>query len=118
MEAIKMIFLQPQILWGIGAAIPAVLAEYLYKTWPSEWPWWYGLPVWIPIQLGIGYCIYRLVSIPNTTLLSAFVAWAFCTTFMRVLVSVGILGENVGKGTWIALGLVVMAQVAKSFLGR
>jgi hypothetical protein len=103
-------------LWGLAAAVPAVLAEYLYRTLPG--PWWTYLYLWVPIQLTIGYCIYRLVSIPNTALMDAFVVWAFSTTLMRVFISLLILRDNVKGGTWFALGLLVMARVAQSFWGR
>lgn len=111
-------FSAPAALWGLGAAFPAVLAELIYKKWPTEWPWWYGLPLWIPIQLAIGYCIFRLVTIPNNTLLDAFVIWAFSTTFMRVFISTVILGESIKGGTWFALGLLIMAKIAQTFWGR
>lgn len=103
-------------LWGLGAAIPAVLAEYLYKTLPG--PWWHYLWIWMPFQLTIGYCIYRLVTIPNTALLDAFVVWAFSTTFMRVFISVVLLHDHIKGGTWFALGLLFMARVAQVFWGR
>ena len=106
----------PAALWGVAAAIPAVYAEYLYRT--IKEPWWHYLWAWVPIQLAIGYSIYRLVSIPNTTLLDAFVVWAFSTTFMRVVISVFVLGESVKGGTWFALGLLVMARIAQTFWGR
>ena len=109
----------PAMFWGLCAAAPAVLAEYLYRTWPIDRPWWHGLPMWIPIQLAIGYCIYRLVTDSSTnTLLDAFVVWAFATTAMRVCVSVLVLGETVKGGTWFALGLLVMAKIAQAFWGR
>jgi type IV secretory pathway VirB6-like protein len=111
-------WLSPAALWGLGAAIPAVIAEYLYKTWNVDVPWWHGLPMWIPLQMAIGYCIFKLVSTPGNTLLDSFVIWAFSTTFLRVLVSVVILGETVKGGTWFALGLLIMANIAKTFWGR
>jgi hypothetical protein len=110
--------LSPATVWGLAAAFPAVLAELCYRKWPVEWPWWYGLPAWIPMQLAIGYCIFRLVSVPSTTLLDAFVVWAFSTTAMRVAVSTLILGETIKGGTLFALGLLIMARVAQSFWGR
>jgi hypothetical protein len=113
-----MSFLSPATVWGLAAAFPAVLAELCYRKWPVEWPWWYGLPAWIPMQLAIGYCIFRLVSVPSTTLLDAFVVWAFSTTAMRVAVSTLILGETIKGGTLFALGLLIMARISQSFWGR
>jgi multidrug transporter EmrE-like cation transporter len=106
------------LLWGLLAAVPAVLAEYLYRKWDPATPWWHGLYMWVPIQLAIGYGIYRLVTVPNTTLLDAFVVWALATTSMRVFVSVVVLGDPVKGGTWFALALLVLAKVAQTFWGR
>lgn len=114
-----MIALSPAAFWGLAAALPAVVAEYLYRTWPVGVPWWHGLWMWLPLQLSIGYCIFRLVTVPGTaSLLDAFVVWAFSTTIMRVSVSVLILGETVKGGTWFALALLILAQIAKTFWGR
>jgi multidrug transporter EmrE-like cation transporter len=110
--------LPPAALWGLGAAFPAVLAEYLYKTMPPWQDWWEMLWAWIPLQLTIGYCIFRLVTIPQSTLLDAFIVWALSTTAMRVFVSVVLLGETIKGGTWFALGLLIMAKLAQTFWGR
>lgn len=108
--------LGPATLWGLAAAVPAVTAEYLYRTLPG--PWWTYLWIWVPMQLTIGYCVYRLTTIPGTPLMDAFVVWAFSTTFIRVFISAFVLGDNVKGGTWFALGLLVMARIAQSFWGR
>lgn len=118
MQAVISMFVSPAALWGLGAAVPAVLAELIYRKLPPDYTWWQGLWMWIPLQLSIGFCIYQLVRIPNTSLLDAFVMWAFSTTFMRVFISVVILGEVIKGGTWFALGLLVMAKVAQTFWGR
>lgn len=119
MRSIVEKMMSPAAVWGLGAAVPAVVAEYLYKIWPRDWPWWWGLPLWIPLQLAIGYCIFRLVRDQSTaTLIDAFVLWAFATTFMRVFVSVVVLEETIKSGTWFALGLIVMAKIAQTFWGR
>lgn len=110
--------MSPALLWALGAAFPAVLAEYLYRIWPPDKTWAEGLWIWFPLQLLIGYCIFKLVTTPNTTLLDAFVVWAFSTTAMRVVVSVFVLGETIKGGTWFALGLLIMAKVAQTFWGR
>ena len=103
-------------LWGLTAAIPAVLAEYLYRRLPG--PWHYYLYLWVPIALTVSYSISRLVRLPQTTLLDAFVVWAFSTTFLRVVVTVLVLHDPVKAGTWFALGLLIMARIAQSFWGR
>jgi hypothetical protein len=109
-------WITPATLWGLAAAVPAVSAEYLYRT--LQGPWWHHLYLWVPMQLAIGYCIYRLVNIPNTALLDAFIIWAFSTTAMRVFISTALLGDTIKGGTWFALGLLVMARVAQTFWGR
>lgn len=106
----------PAMMWGLLAAIPAVLAEYLYKVLPGTW--FSHIYLWVPLQLSIGYCIFRLVQIPNTSLLDAFIVWAFSTTIMRVIVTVVFLQQDVKGGTWFALGLLVMARIAQAFWGR
>ena len=108
--------IDPSIQWGLTAAIPAVLAEYLYRTLPG--PWWTYLYLWIPLQLAIGYSIYRLVTIPQTSLLDAFIVWAFSTTFMRIIVTVLLLHDTVRVGTWVALGLLICARIAQVTWGR
>lgn len=108
----------PAVLWGMCAAVPAVTAEFLYKVWPVGWPWWWGLPAWAPIQLAIGYSVFRLVTIPNSNLLDAFIVFAFSTTALRVFVSVVVLNQDVRGGTWFALVLLIMARIAQTFWGR
>ena len=103
-------------LWGLAAAVPAVTAEYLYRVLPG--PWWTHLYLWVPMQMSIGYSVYRLVTIPQTSLLDAFIVFAFSTTFLRVLVTVALLGDTVLTGTWIALALVILARLAQAFWGR
>jgi len=111
--------LAPATLWGLAAAVPAVAAEYLYRVFAQHgWPWWQGLPIWIPFQLAIGYCIYRLVIIPQLTLMDAFVVWAFSTTFLRVAVSVFLLNDFVKPGTWFALLLLMAARAVQTWYGR
>lgn len=112
----------PATWYAIGAAIPAVLAEYLYRKLPglngTAGAWVQYIYIWVPLQLSIGFFIYKLVQVPNTSLLDAFVVWAFSTTFMRVIITVFLLGDTVKGGTWYALGLLTMARIAQSFWGR
>lgn len=112
--------LSPAALWGLAAALPAVTAEYLYRVLPLAGPygWVKYLWLWVPLQLAIGYCIFRLVTIPNTTLMDSFAIWAFSTIAMRVVISVVFLHDPVKPGTWFALALILMARIAQTFWGR
>jgi hypothetical protein len=109
-------FIGPATFWGLSAALPAVLAEYLYRT--IHGPWWHYLWAWLPMQLFIGYSVYRLVTVPHTSLLDAFVVFAFSTTALRVFITVVILGDPVRIGTWVALGLLIAARFSQMYLGR
>jgi hypothetical protein len=111
-----MTFISPATVWGLGAALPAVLAEYLYRT--VQGPWSSHLYLWVPLQMAIGYCVFRLVTIPHTSLLDAFIVFAFSTTALRVFLTVAVLGDPVKGGTWFALALVIMARIAQTTWGR
>lgn len=102
----------PLTMWGVAAAGVAVGAEYLYRT--IENPWHHYLHWWVPIQLFIGFCVYKMVNYPNTSLIGAFIIFSSCTLMMRVGVSMA-LGDHIRTGTWIALALVVLARVAQNW---
>ena len=96
---------------GILTAIPAITSEYLYKIRGSQGHDWFNdLWMYLPLQLCISYGVFRMVTSPGTTLLDAFIVWAFSTVVMRCMVSQFILGENVTSGTWAALGLLLVAR--------
>lgn len=103
-------------LWGLAAGVAAVSAEVLYRTLPG--PWHHYLYLWLPLQMTIGYAVYRLVTMPHTSLIDAFVVFAFSTTLLRVMASLFVLGDTVRTGTWVALGLVILARVAQAAWGR
>lgn len=108
--------MSPALLFGLGAGIPAILAEYLYKQpWATAVPWYYNLWIWAPLQLCIGYCIYRLVNIPGMSILEAFVVFAFCTSLLRIVLSAFILKQDISTGAWVAFGLIVLANIIKTF---
>src|SRR5690349_21376208 len=104
MSSVMAWLISPVVIWGIGAALPAVIAEYLYRS--ITQPWWKYIWLWTPLQLSIGYCVYRLVTIPNTSLVDAFIIFAFSTTALRVFVTIVVLGDPVKGGTWFALALL------------
>lgn len=111
-----MSLLGPATWWGLAAALPAVTAEYLYRLHPQSWverAW-----VYIPLAIAINYCVYRLVTIPQTSLIDAFIVFAFATTGLRVFASVVLLGDPVKGGTWFALALLILARVAQTYWGR
>lgn len=93
---------------GILTAIPAITSEYLYKIRGGNWV--DDLWMYLPLQLCISYGVFRLVTMPGTTLLDAFVVWAFSTVAMRVMVSQFVLGEAIAPGTWAALVILMFAR--------
>jgi multidrug transporter EmrE-like cation transporter len=99
-------------VWAMLAAAIAIGAEYLYRTLPG--PWLHYLWAWIPMQLFIGYAIYRLVTtIGGQSLIAAFVVWSFCTIIMRVALSVFILHDKIAPGTWAAVVLIIAAKITQ-----
>lgn len=95
-------------LWGILAAFGAVLNETLYRKglgWGDAW-----LLVFLPIQMLIGFSIWKLVS-PGSggpTLLVSIAVFSMSTLVMRSLVSQFLLGEALARGNLVALvGLAI-----------
>lgn len=111
-----MSLLSLQMLFGFSAAAIAVAAETLYRSITA--PWHHYLWLWVPLQTAMSYCIYRLVTYPNTSLLAAFVTFSFCMITLRVVVSQFFLHEDIRLGTWLALALIVTAKLVQATLGR
>lgn len=103
--------MSPTWLWGLGAGVPAVVLEYLYRTLPP--PWHHHLWLYAPAQLLIGYSIYRLVTTPGLTLLDSLVIFAGCTALLRI-VATYMLGDTIRAATWVAFGLVIAANVVRA----
>lgn len=97
--------------WGLVAGITAVTAEYLYRTLPG--PWASHLYLWVPMQLLIGYSIFRLVNAPGVSLLDALVVFTFSTALARVCVSLFLLREDVAAATWAAFALLMAARIVQ-----
>ena len=104
--------INPAILWGLGAGVPAVVLEYLYRTLPG--PWWSHWWIWAPLGGLIQYSIYRLVTVPGVTLLDALVVFAGCTAGGRILATY-LLGDTIRNGTWVAFGLVMTANLVRAY---
>ena len=98
-------------LWALLAGSLAVGCEYAYRTLPGTW--WHYLWAWVPLQTFIGYCVYRLVNTPGTSLIDAFIVWTFATVFLRLAASVWLLGETLRPGVAAALALVLVARVVQ-----
>lgn len=104
------------LLWAFAAGVPAVLAEYLFRRLPGPYlDYWY---LFVPLAVWINYAVCQLVRTPGTSLIDALIVFALATMFTRVAVSVFVLGDAVGGGTWFALGLLIMARIAQLYWGR
>jgi hypothetical protein len=105
--------MNPAIAYSLLAGAAAVIAECVYVRWTA--PWWHGLHFWIPIQLVIGYCVYRLVTAPSMSLLDAFVMFALATAAMRVIAAVWVLDQDIRPGAWAAFGLLIAANIIRAY---
>lgn len=101
-------------LWAFAGAAAAVLLEYLYRSMPASsfWNLWWAV---IPANILISYTVYRLVTTPGATLIDAFIVWSFSTIALRVVVTIFLLDDIVRPGTWVALGLLLVARCAQTF---
>lgn len=97
-------------LWGCLASFCAVWQEILCRS--TNKTWLELLPYNILPMFGISYFIFKLLRLSDN-LLSAFVVFAMCNLFLRVTASRFILHEQIKPGTWVAMGLLLLAQAAK-----
>jgi hypothetical protein len=103
-------------VFGFGGACAAIAAEWLYKQpFVMDAPWWKHLYLWLPLQLWIGYCIFRLVNMPGTNLLDAVIFFAFGSAVLRIIVATAVLHQTITIQTWVAFGLVLAATCVKTF---
>lgn len=97
-------------LWGVVAGIVAVSYEWLYVTHESFWE----RQVLVPVLLGswvIPLCVFKMVK-GSPNLIVALVVFSFCTLSLRVAITLW-LRQPVTVGTWAALGLLVLSQIAR-----
>lgn len=107
------LFAQPSF-WAVLAGIIAITAEYMYIR--IQVPWWHYLWVWVPMQVLMSYCIYRLVTYQSANLLTAFVLFGTTTIGLRVLVTLFVLDSPVSRGTWIALLFMLVARISNTWI--
>lgn len=105
--------MNPLILYSLLAGVTAVVAEGLYVRWTA--PWWHGLWLWIPMQLLIGYSVYRLVTSPSLSLLDAFVMFALVTAALRIAIAVLVLRQDIAPGAWAAFVLLIAANFIRHY---
>lgn len=99
--------------WGFLGAAVAVYLEYCYRMWSGTYL--QNVAYWIIPYMFVSYCIYKLVTAPQTSLIEAFVIWACSTMILRILVSLFMLHEQSTPGTWTALGLVLAARIVQNY---
>jgi len=97
--------------WALFAAVAAVTTEGLCARLSGE-PYLRYLWLWIPLYIGINYPIYRIIG-GAESLLDALVVFSMSTMALRVVVTFFILRQRVAPGTWVAVGLVVAANLVR-----
>lgn len=95
--------------WAFLAGLAAVVCETLYAR-SVSFPLW-TLPLFQPV---IAYSIYRLVKGAHGNLISAVVVFGAMTLGLRILATL-YMGKPVSIGVWVAVALVLAAQVARRF---
>lgn len=112
LHALLSTFNSSPTFWSLLAIIPVIVTEYMFRTVPGGW--FGNLHYYLPMQLLVSYCVYRLVTMPGMSLVEAFVIWAISTSVARVILSVFVLHDHVSNGTWMALALILVAKLAQS----
>lgn len=95
------------------AAACGIGLEILYRK--ATWTWWELLPIILIPNTLISYALFRLIK-GSESIFGALIIFSLCGLVLRIVAVLLILREQVGKGTWIALGLVFLANLAKSLL--
>jgi hypothetical protein len=99
--------------WSVISALAAVYMEYLYRVLPGGWLRWSWLYVF-PALL-VSFSIHKLVTTPGVPLVGALVMWSICIMGSRIFVTMFVLHDKVSPGTWVAVGLMVIARFAQTF---
>lgn len=95
-------------LWSLLGSFLAVGCEVLFKTKGTYTPY-IGL-LW-PAALGINYCIFKIVT-GTPTLIVALLVFSLTNIMLRVALSLA-TGATVGPGTWAAVALITLANIAR-----
>lgn len=98
--------------WSAIGGFIAIAIETVYRG--TDKSWLSLLPVIGVPALLINFCVYQSIK-HSTSLLGAFIAFSFTTLTLRLLSSLLVLHDPISKGTWAAFGLMVIAQVLKTF---
>lgn len=91
-------------LWGVTTGVLVIACEIIFKLSPSYWAraWFF-----LPVAVVINYSLYRLVQeAPN--LPAAFVVFSLVTLVLRTCASLWLV-HPIGSGTWVAIGLLILA---------
>jgi hypothetical protein len=99
------------LFYSLVAAATAVSMEYSYRRLPGPWIHWCWAYV-LPAML-INYCIYKLITTPGQPMVGALIIWTFAVMGLRVFASAVLLKDTIPTGTWVALGLMVVARIAQ-----
>lgn len=91
--------------WGTAAALTVVGAEILMKSLPGGyWRHWYLL---VPLAVLINWLLY-LAFQASPNLPAVVIVFTAVTWIVRVPVSLW-AGHLIGTGTWVAIGLMLLA---------
>lgn len=71
--------------------------------------------IYVPLSGFISFSICKLVTQPGVPLVGALVVWSLAIMGTRVFVTIVLLRDVVPMGTWVALGLMLLARFAQTY---
>jgi hypothetical protein len=97
--------------FGLLGAVAGVGLEWRYATAPYFWSL-RVLPWMVVGNLVISYSIFRIIKYGDNLIL-ALMVYSLCTLSLRTFLTVAIQGNQVTRGTWVALVFLFAAQISK-----
>lgn len=98
--------------WGLAGGLAAVVMEVVYLRHQGSFV--RLLPLVFTFNTIISYSVFRLVK-ESGNLVHAVLVFSLCTLSTRVVFTL-LNGQEITRGTWVAIGLLLLAQLAKRYL--
>lgn len=101
-------------VWSAITSLLVVGIETLFVAWHQwvRYAW-----VFVPLAVAVNFGVYKMVTAASN-LPTAFVVFATINLTMRTVVSLWVLAQPVGRGTWVAIGCYGVGVACRWWLGK